>query len=161
MTLDKQITDDAVEDDTPVEETKKYTLHMKSGSFCDDCNSFLVPTGSKSLDKEVKGQLFPGVKNPNDLVFHCRKCDEFYTSDSNSIENQTTFFETKAKEEIAVIEKEHQNIGDEIDHNCSSCNNTRAYFHQSPPAFGDEDDLRVYKCTKCGKTERDEADYGM
>jgi DNA-directed RNA polymerase subunit M/transcription elongation factor TFIIS len=133
---------------------KDYTLQKKEGTFC-GCKSFLVPKQVSTIDDFVRNQLFKDGGMDSDLIFYCKKCDEYSSPEGTGA--SFAHHEMTTKEEIAVIED--PTIGAEVvDHQCGECKNPKAYYNTQPPRYGDEDILEIWKCTACGKVERTDMD---
>ena len=112
-------------------------------AFCPDCKSLTTPRDIEDLK---------GV-----LLFYCKRCDTHYKKVGKPLIITTPMNKDLG---VAIIDSDRVE-GYTIDAGCEKCNNTKAYIQQFPPAWGDEGDLRIYKCTKCGYCWRDQEDYGM
>jgi DNA-directed RNA polymerase subunit M/transcription elongation factor TFIIS len=122
--------------------TSVLNIYKTDSTFCPKDGSFLVP---KKLGKEK--------------LHECKKCETLY-----SLKKTGSMLFSKKKKDgttgIVVID-ENAYKGNVIKQGCPECDNNECYFVQFPPAFGDEGDLRIYKCTACSHTFRDIVDYGL
>jgi len=106
--------------------------------FCPDCKSLLYP------------QEIDGVP-----LAYCRKCDTYYLR--KRTDSRVIVEKARGKGEIAVIsDNDHPNL---VKRTCPYCGNPQMVETRIPPRWGDEDDLVIYKCPRCNKSEREGYDY--
>ncbi len=99
--------------------------------FCPKCGSLMYPN------------------NNGELV--CPNCG---FKEKINLENKIEIIEKAKHKEIVLIEDTH--IGEiTTDWICPKCGYNKAYVRVYPPTRGDEDEIIIYTCVKCGYTERE------
>lgn len=63
------------------------------------------------------------------------------------------------REPIVIISDKYKKLKPTRQANCPYCENHEAYYRIIPPRWGDEGDLIIYKCTKCGRGWREGFSY--
>ncbi len=113
---------------------------LKSGMFCPNCHTILNRRKMKGVEE---------------TLMYCKRCDQLY-------------YKLPSEDNIIVSALKENNIGEgvvmqtqahTVKRECPYCGNPRMFEIQIPPRWGDEDDLIIYKCPKCGKSERQGYSY--
>ncbi len=88
-------------------------------------------------------------------TFECFSCKRRITLDNNKSDFKLSFSK-KDKGDLTVIIDEPVSGGALVNRNCpNSCGSKEAIQFVKPPMYGDEDELELYKCTKCGCVYRE------
>src|SRR3989344_2817823 len=112
-----------------------------TNAFCINCSGLLKP-------KRVKHFESPLV--------YCGKCDVYF----RTISPQSVIGTKKDDRcDTSIVMQDDSEAA--VDYHCGKCENTKAYLHEQPPGYADEEYLRIYKCTKCGHVERGAGFFGQ
>jgi DNA-directed RNA polymerase subunit M/transcription elongation factor TFIIS len=57
---------------------------------------------------------------------------------------------------IRTVLRDDQSENAPVEHECAKCGFGRAYLIVQPPVYGDEDDVIIYKCGRCGNVDREQ-----
>lgn len=108
--------------------------------FCPDCKSRL----KKRIEEEQ-------------TIMECSKCNYTQPLEKNkkteSIEKIKSYPRINDENPIKVLDA--PSFGPTVDYKCKKCGYDKAYQGEIRPTFSnDEQSIILYKCVKCGKTER-------
>jgi DNA-directed RNA polymerase subunit M len=90
---------------------------------------------------------------PTNGELECKRCNTRLVLDGS----KEVIIEKKAVESKGrlVIEEDAQTLPTE-DAECSQCGNKKAYWVLRQMRAGDEAETRIFRCTKCGNTWRED-----
>ena len=111
--------------------------------FHEKCGSLLLPQKNKNENSDKS------------VVYFCPKCKEV-TDDFKALMRDTNAtLKIKIQKQETIVLTNKIDGTDLVKHNCGQCGNDTAFQSVKPPIYGDEDDLIMYKCSKCGTVSRD------
>lgn len=105
--------------------------------FCEDCGS-----SRTRLDK-------------NNKKIVCKTCGHEHSISLNDITKSPVNAGKESNEKILVLDKKYTESKYKVNHKCPYCDFNEAYVQHISPRWGDEDNLSIYTCTKCGKSDRE------
>jgi DNA-directed RNA polymerase subunit M/transcription elongation factor TFIIS len=107
--------------------------------FCEKC-------GSSRTEIDIK----------NSKIL-CKVCGYMKIIESDQYKKKLpiTYVKKKNEKEIVVLDEKYSEFKFKVTHKCQHCGNDKAYVQYIPPRWGDEDELTIYTCIKCGKSERE------
>jgi len=100
--------------------------------FCPKCGSILLPE-----------------KDKKKVLLKCKKCGFSEKSDEKPILRE----KVKPTRKVEVVEE--GDVTAVYDHKCIKCGHDKSQLIQMHPQYGDEDDVILWKCGKCGFVERE------
>lgn len=101
--------------------------------FCPNCDSILVPK-----------------KDNKRTILKCSSCQYSEKSEDNKIS------EKQVNVSRALGVASDKNLNAVNIHTCTKCGHNKAELVKRWSEFSDEDDIILWKCGKCGFTEREE-----
>ncbi|MEM0143305.1 MAG: hypothetical protein QXL94_05065 [Candidatus Parvarchaeum sp.] len=99
------------------------------------------------------GSLLVRKKANETMEAYCPNCKEFIPS-SMLRKSEPVINKANESRPFAIISDESKDNAP-IERHCENCGFDRAYEYVMPPMHGDEDELIMYKCAKCGKVYRE------
>ena len=111
--------------------------------FCEKCGS-----SRTKIDKEK-----------NHII--CQKCGYKKKIEGDEYKQKFPLINNKKNndEKIVVFNKDYLQSKYKVSHKCPYCGNEEAYVQHIPPRWGDEEQLTIYTCTKCNKSDREGFSY--
>lgn len=89
-------------------------------------------------------------------IITCQKCGYIQKIEGDLYKKKVN---PKNNSQMVVLSKEYLENKYKTTHKCPHCGNNEAYARHIPPRWGDEDQLTIYTCTKCGKSDREGFSY--
>lgn len=94
--------------------------------------------------------------DPKKETITCQKCGNIEKIEGNLYMRKVNL---KNVDKMVILSKEYADNKYKTEHKCPHCGNNEAYVRNIPPRWGDEDQLTIYTCVKCGKSDREGFSY--